>query len=1092
MNTSPDTDLVAAWAFFDSGHLEEAIRLARQSLDKTSENNPNIAAALGWFLLSAGTLDEARALLESALRRHSDHAPLHWYLGVLHFREERRDEACQELSIAITIDPTLDEAAATLAWVLSDLHRYEDAARYAQQALSIKVQPHRVAQLGWLFLCLEEFNEAAIQLTKALSLEPQRTETRCHLATALQRMGNNDEALTVLADGLLLSPDASDLLHQQIHILLDLRRTDAARAACHRLLQQQPQEGESWYLFAKVLVQRKQRGLAVRALARAQRLASEQPDLWQKIGWLALETGHLRTARHATERVLALAPKDPGSDILAALVLEASGDLQAASTHAEQAITRAPRSAHAWRALAQIRARQDRASEAEKALQTALDLDPNDTCETYRQLGWLCFTDRRQEAAIAAFCAAIENNPQSAASWYGLAEAYRADGRSVDALRAIREALRLRDDWSDALVVHGDLLVNKGPAFWDEAVAQLAQALSLEPQRTETRCHLATALQRMGNNDEALTVLADGLLLSPDASDLLHQQIHILLDLRRTDAARAACHRLLQQQPQEGASWYLFAKVLVQRKQRGLAVRALARAQRLASEQPDLWQKIGWLALETGHLRTARHATERVLALAPKDPGSDILAALVLEASGDLQAASTHAEQAITRAPRSAHAWRALAQIRARQDRASEAEKALQTALDLDPNDTCETYRQLGWLCFTDRRQEAAIAAFCAAIENNPQSAASWYGLAEAYRADGRSVDALRAIREALRLRDDWSDRTLRGQIIHEQVYYFLNRKWSDLDGAPQPPVQHPSPTSLPATETTPTNAGAQYDYVVCSLSTKSHVPLMNTLAKSVQRHFTGRIYLLVVDSDDPGLIPDGTTLVRLSDVIEPSVWQEMVSRYNILELCCALKSYLMRFLAKTVECPIIYLDADTYLLAPLNPLLPTNPDFSVLLTPHLFTPLSGDCHAEEIGMLSVGVYNGGMVGIGLGEDGIRFLDWWLDRVTRYAYDSREQGVFTDQKWLDLVPCFFRNVHISRATGINVGHWRVCSEQDFDEVPSGQLRFCGEPVTHMHMSGFKSNRPDLLAQHIRPSVSQNSPLGRFLQRYAFEVLQNRS
>jgi hypothetical protein len=247
----------------------------------------------------------------------------------------------------------------------------------------------------------------------------------------------------------------------------------------------------------------------------------------------------------------------------------------------------------------------------------------------------------------------------------------------------------------------------------------------------------------------------------------------------------------------------------------------------------------------------------------------------------------------------------------------------------------------------------------------------------------------------------------------------------------------------------------------------------------------------LVVDSDDPSLIPDGTTLVRLSDVIEPTVWQEMASRYNILELCCALKSYLMRFLAKTVECPIIYLDADTYLLAPLNPLLPENPDFSVLLTPHLFTPLSGDCHAEEIGMLSVGVYNGGMVGVGLGEDGIRFLDWWLDRVTRYAYDSREQGVFTDQKWLDLVPCFFRNVHISRATGLNIGHWRVCSEHDFDETPSGQLRFCGEPATHMHMSGFKSNRPDLLAQHIRPSVSQNSPLGRFLQRYALEVLQNR-
>jgi len=53
------------------------------------------------------------------------------------------------------------------------------------------------------------------------------------------------------------------------------------------------------------------------------------------------------------------------------------------------------------------------------------------------------------------------------------------------------------------------------------------------------------------------------------------------------------------------------------------------------------------------------------------------------------------------------------------------------------------------------------------------------------------------------------------------------------------------------------------------------------------------------------------------------------------------------------------------------------------------------------------------------------------------------------------------------------------------------LTFCGEPITVMHMSGFKTNRPDLLAQHLRPPVVQDSPLGNFLQEYAQEVIQNR-
>jgi len=103
-------------------------------------------------------------------------------------------------------------------------------------------------------------------------------------------------------------------------------------------------------------------------------------------------------------------------------------------------------------------------------------------------------------------------------------------------------------------------------------------------------------------------------------------------------------------------------------------------------------------------------------------------------------------------------------------------------------------------------------------------------------------------------------------------------------------------------------------------------------MAQSVRRHFTGKIYLLVVDSDEPELIPDGMTQVRRSQVIEPHLWWHMEKRYNVLELCCALKSFLMRFVAQIENSPIIYLDADTYLLKPIDACLPTRSDFSVFL----------------------------------------------------------------------------------------------------------------------------------------------------------------
>ena len=379
-------NLADAWALFDKGRLDAAIELARQVIEQSPAGQHHADAALGWFLLSAGSVDEAEATLTSSLGLHPGFAPLHWYLGLVYVRQARREEACQALATSVTIDPELDEAAVTLAWVLGDLGRFAEATLFSRAALAKRAQPDRMAQLGWLLVCQEQWEEAVSQLSQALSLEPGRVDARSHLATALQRLGRSDEALQVLADGLVLSPEATGLLLQRIHLLLDLHRTDEGREACHRLLQLQPREGTSWYLLALIQVQRKRGGVALRALARARHLAPAQPEVWTQTAWLALEAGDLHGAREAVERVLALAPEDSAHQVLAAAVMEASGDLAAASEHAEEAVARSQGSAAAWRALAQVRSSQGRLPEAKVAVQTALALDPLDTNDTYRKM----------------------------------------------------------------------------------------------------------------------------------------------------------------------------------------------------------------------------------------------------------------------------------------------------------------------------------------------------------------------------------------------------------------------------------------------------------------------------------------------------------------------------------------------------------------------------------------------------------------------------------------------------------------------------------------------------------------------------------
>lgn len=859
--------LALAWAHYEAGRLDDAIGAVRRpdALPRADSD-----AALGWFLLEKGQIREAERVLREALARDPTFPPLYWYLGLLRRRQNRLPAARRALERALELDPTLDEAAVSLAWVLHDLGRFGEAIVWSKRALATRKQTDRQAQLGWLLLCEKQFDEAVSQLRAALAGSPASVQIRANLARALRGLGRHDRARAVLEEGLVRAPDGAELL--------------------------------------------------------------------SALGWLLREEQDLAAAEVVAERLTRAHP--------------------------------------------------------------------------------------------------------------GLADGWQLLGSVAD---------------------------NLGQA--DRAERCLSTALSRNEMQPDTR--LREAVERA----------------------VLSLKVHVLLKLQRVAEARALAHRLIRQQPRDGTHWQTLAQVLLRRGRRNLAGLALRRACRLLPAHADVWRQRGWLALETGDLRGARQAVGRAQALAPENAENRLLAASVMAAGGDLEAAARQAEQAVAGAEHSAAAWRTLAHVRSRQGRLDEAELALRIALDRDPEDR-DALRQLGWLCLAGQRAKEAIAAFRRALKGDARDAASWFGLAEACRAAGRHIEALRAVKGTTQPYDNWTEAgLLRSRIVSDQVFTLMQRNWQNLDATPQYPGYAPRAVTKSGTNKRERAkasvrdgdpaTGADYEFVLCSLSTKSHLPLMRTLAESARRHFAGRICLLLIDSDDASLLPDGTTLVRLRDVIDPAAWREMAARYNVLEQCCALKPFLMRYLARKEKRPVIYLDADAYLLAPLQPLLPRRSDFSVFLTPHLLYPLSGDRHAEEIGILRVGAYNAGMVGVGSGREGARFLDWWADRAFRYAYELREQGIFTDQRWLDFVPSFFQGVVISRNAGLNVGHWRVCSTRDFAEDDHARLTFCGEPVTLMHVSGFEAERPDRLAQHLGPPVRARSALGKFLRTYAREVIRNR-
>jgi hypothetical protein len=244
-----------------------------------------------------------------------------------------------------------------------------------------------------------------------------------------------------------------------------------------------------------------------------------------------------------------------------------------------------------------------------------------------------------------------------------------------------------------------------------------------------------------------------------------------------------------------------------------------------------------------------------------------------------------------------------------------------------------------------------------------------------------------------------------------------------------------------------------------------------------------GRFYPLVVDG-----LPEGIELgapVTLVDPREPAIpsFYEMCFKYGVIELSTAVKPYLLSLLmAKYEEDEVAYLDPDILITGPMEALRHALAEHEAVLTPHIMSPLPDDGkHPNEQDIMISGAYNLGFIALRRSDEARRLLAWWEERLADGCRIDVPNGLFTDQKWIDLVPSLFPFATILRDPTYNVAFWnlheRTVSRAD------GRFLVNGAPGTFFHVSGFDPRRPLLLSKHqSRIEVEPGSGLAELLAR----------
>lgn len=202
-----------------------------------------------------------------------------------------------------------------------------------------------------------------------------------------------------------------------------------------------------------------------------------------------------------------------------------------------------------------------------------------------------------------------------------------------------------------------------------------------------------------------------------------------------------------------------------------------------------------------------------------------------------------------------------------------------------------------------------------------------------------------------------------------------------------------------------------------------------------------------------------GEAILPVSE-LRLDVLPDMVLRYNVIELCTAVKPHYFRFLFRTHhECEhIVYLDPDTYVFGSLQPVLDQLGDSIIGCTPHALTPIPLDgLEPQDNLFLNHGTFNLGFLVL-CRRRNEEFLTWWSDRTVRFCRIDLKEGYFVDQLWLNLAPIYFgRDFAVLKHAGLNVAFWNLHERQLSDR--QGVFEVNGHPLIFFHFSLFKPEDP---------------------------------
>jgi hypothetical protein len=276
-----------------------------------------------------------------------------------------------------------------------------------------------------------------------------------------------------------------------------------------------------------------------------------------------------------------------------------------------------------------------------------------------------------------------------------------------------------------------------------------------------------------------------------------------------------------------------------------------------------------------------------------------------------------------------------------------------------------------------------------------------------------------------------------------------------------------------------------------CTIVSLNYLPYARVLCESfLSFHPDCKFYVLLVDRlpKDFDLSGERFDLVLVEDLRIPN-FESVAFKYDILELNTNVKpTFLKSLLARGID-QLIYLDPDICIYASLSFIYDAVSSSSVALTPHSLSPNREDI-ASDVNLLALGIFNLGFIAVSKSHEACHFLNWWEDNCLNAGFSDPAGGLFVDQKWVNLAPCFLDSLKILKHPGCNVAYWNL-HERIVEWDGSRWTVNSASEVVFYHFSGISVDGGNRISKHLdRLDLTLRPDMAKLFEEYRENALRH--